>query len=351
MRTILWIAIFCILAIIGWYACNNPQAPTDTLVSVSEQPPILSKKMLEGWRTGGDLLAKSLALALNDPQLTNLLRASLKTDQRKSILLSNFLNMSANGRSVRRILADRIARSIEQFDRIVADASPIQVDEENWVLGIDFPVNENFGKWLDGEPALVMLFPWWIDEQDLTQNEFYALDRLGQIRMLDMNVPPNEPTLVITPKITCDEDCGGGGGGGGSTIELWIDETIYYHNSEGASYEQPEFNTRLRQINATGSWEKVYLTYIGGGSPGCQNPNHYTNDKRIGTNISYNATYTLKLYEDDPWPNEDDLSGVWDIDLDAVFTGFGSANRVLFTDGTNCNSEKDLDFYLFLKQL
>lgn len=64
----------------------------------------------------------------------------------------------------------------------------------------------------------------------------------------------------------------------------------------------------------------------------------------------YSATYTLKLYEDDPWPNADDLCYDEDIDLDDRFNGFGTTHRVLFTDGTNCTSEKELDFYLFLKE-
>jgi hypothetical protein len=351
MRTILWIAIFCILAIIGWYACNNPQAPTDSPVFVNEQTPILTKKMLEGWRTGGDLLAKSLALALNDPQLTNLLRASLKTDKRKSILLSNFFNMSANGRSVKSILADRIGKSVEQFDRIVADASPIQVDEENWVLGIHFPVNENFDKWLDGEPALVMLFPWWINEQDLTQNDFYALDWLGQIRMLDMNVPPNEPTLVITPKITCGEDCGGGGsgGGGGSTNLLTIDETWLYDANELWPSGSPDIETRMR-IRNVGSWEHTDLDYLENrfDADDCDERNEYDNDVHLNPPIITTEIYQLKVYEEDAWPNSDDLMFSTEIDIDQVFAGPGVQNRVFFSDGSNC-ALKDIEFWLYWK--
>lgn len=278
MRRITWLAVICIciISITSWHACRDMKAPTEGTVSENRaQPPILTKEMLDGWRTGGDLLAKSLALAFNEPNMVDVLMNSYDATEQGSIILSDFLESDVNGRSVKSILANTIDRTLEEFDRIIADATPMDLGEENWVLAIDFPVDSHYQKWIGGEPLQVMLSPWWVDEKDVTVDDLYAYDYSGTVQRLPLDTPPKDPTLVIvpTPFQTCTVECGGGaGGGGGSFIELWIDETIYYDNSEGMFYENPEFNTRLREIDTSGSWEKEYLTYIGGGSPGCQNP-------------------------------------------------------------------------------
>jgi hypothetical protein len=128
---------------------------------------------------------------------------------------------------------------------------------------------------------------------------------------------------------------------------LIIDETHVFDTNELWPGGRPEIEVRMRVID-NGGWEHTNLDFITAriDVDNCEDMDVYFDRTPLSPSIDETKIYQLYVYEEDRWPNPDDLMFSWDIDIDQVFLGPGVTNRMLFTDGSRCDM-KDIEFWLF----
>jgi hypothetical protein len=219
-------------------------------------------------------------------------------------------------------------------------------------IDLYFPVAKHRETFYRGSDLLILPYPNWIAEEQI--NILTAYDLSGKPVFLTANAPPETPVLVIA---ICEHD------GVGHALEstenmglndcelnsrrLIIDETHVFDTNELWPGGRPEIEVRMRVID-NGGWEHTNLDFITAriDVDNCEDMDVYFDRTPLSPSIDETKIYQLYVYEEDRWPNPDDLMFSWDIDIDQVFLGPGVTNRMLFTDGSRCDM-KDIEFWLF----
>lgn len=353
------IALLSLIVLAIFYGCNeqksvyNPAQPAQP-----EQTAPLSEADARL-----DILAQSLALALNDEQVTTALEKKMtELETREKIqILSQWAKESIDGASIARrmVSAKRLAKQTAS-NQVKTEKDVFEMmDSFDPLLDVYFPVPAHRENWMENREDLLVAYP----PQELDDMEWEtitAYDLQGNKHLLDAATPPDAPVLVITrcehggkheiignpilpDQLPCG-DCGGGGGGGGGTPpptwKIRITDIRINNDNEGWPNGSPEIYVRSSHPNnlVQPDWrrtdlpdaneEKLYLE-----SESWLPAVVYSEPQSTNVYNGYFGT-DIEVWEDDVSSGDDNLETIWWFDEPGTFqtdfihdASFGYNNR------------------------
>ncbi len=361
MNKVIVLLSFTVLAI--FYGCNEQKSVYDP--ALPDQPGQATQ--LSEADAQLDILTQSLAIALNDEQMTAALEQKMtELETREKIqTLSQWAKESIHGVSIaqRMISANRLAKQGEGALFSAEKDVFEMMDSFDPLLDVYFPVPAHREKWMENRENLLVAYP----PQELDDMEWEtitAYDLQGNKHLLDAATPPDAPVLVITrcehdgkheiignpilpDQLPCG-DCGGGGGGGGGggtpqpTWKIRITDIRINNDNEGWPNGAPEIYVRASHPNnlQDPNWrrtdlpdaneEKLYIE-------SSENPwlPAIVYSEPQSTNV-YNGYFDtdIEIWEDDGTSGDDNLDSIWWFDEPGTFqtdfihdASFGYNNR------------------------
>lgn len=260
-----------------------------------------------------DLLARSIARSLEDPELRRMLKFEIgkKFDLDYNVLFKDIKQKRFTDGST---FIERIAKAYVSLQREPGmeqnDTRALQVVKNavGRIPKFQIAVPVHYQNWdVDRYVPLVTYLPVGVDELNLVKVKAYDIS--GMLHWLDAKATPDKPVIVLGINERTDEngkiksymqalppDDGGGGGGGGGTTYLFRATSL----TVGTNYESW----------LTGSMEIYFKVWIGGWHrvgyiTGVEPKESYPINVILATFSDPNAGIYIEIWEDDDISHDD----------------------------------------------